>query len=834
VADKQKPTDEAEPMSSSRPNPAADLFFGTAEKTVNESPYVPASMLKPYNPDDLYRKTGDYRLYEEMSRDDQIHVCQSLKRDLVVGSGWTIVTEDQSCNDEMDENGDVIDADYKDISEDKSNPGDPTEKKSFSADLLGALQTQQMQQMQDKMLQKQKQQAVDQKNKVVAMANQKIADDIYQRLEEDPDVSFDEQLEELITTGFDYGFAVSEKLFRIRDDNSLTWKEMKTRHPATWLLYTDKRGNMEDYVQRTREGNLSIEQKSLIHIINNRKWQNPYGTSDLRPAYDSWITKRHLHRYFAIFVEKYASPIPIAKYGTTTPKDKVREIFEIVKTFMQKTAMTIPKDIEIEFLESKNNGEAYIKGINLMNMFIGRSLMVPDLLGFSGSESQTGGSQALGREQMNVFMQHIKRRRRMIERIINKHIIQPLVVWNHGNVEMYPKFQFMPVSEQDAESYAKTFIEAMRGKAYVPNDEEINHFRSLIKFPEGKVERDNPNALDYSPALLGQQPGGPNDPNAQDPNNPAAGKQQPAPGGGKGKLPAPAVGKAPGKGTPTKPAATKKFATVFTTLGPYDAKVNYSKLESQLQTANDDLMKAGKELISEIFDDLIDQIQKLKVIGNANPDLSKLQSLKVRKKKEFQMLLKRYLTQFYYESKVTAREEITNNKGTYAKPMPSDAFLQYLEDDTFAYVKDWEYRVTQDARIAMQNAVKDGKPLSSVVSLLDTDGRTDSETSLDRYSRTKYTEVMNRGRTEEFEKSGVVQGYQYSAVMDDRTTDICAGLNGCTFKAGDEPIPPMHFNCRSLLVPITIFEDFTPTEKVGDQPIDEFIDENKGKGFSTR
>lgn len=93
---------------------------------------------------------------------------------------------------------------------------------------------------------------------------------------------------------------------------------------------------------------------------------------------------------------------------------------------------------------------------------------------------------------------------------------------------------------------------------------------------------------------------------------------------------------------------------------------------------------------------------------------------------------------------------------------------------------------------------------------------------------------MNKGRHAFFEESGVVAAYQYSAIMDERTSDICSGLHNTIFKAGDEPIPPMHFNCRSVLIPITKYEEFTPTEKIEKQSIDEFIDENKGTDFATK
>lgn len=41
-------------------------------------------------------------------------------------------------------------------------------------------------------------------------------------------------------------------------------------------------------------------------------------------------------------------------------------------------------------------------------------------------------------------------------------------------------------------------------------------------------------------------------------------------------------------------------------------------------------------------------------------------------------------------------------------------------------------------------------------------------------------------------------------------------------------------NCRSMLIPITIYEEFDPDTHVGKTPIDTFIEENKGKGFPTK
>jgi SPP1 gp7 family putative phage head morphogenesis protein len=173
-------------------------------------------------------------------------------------------------------------------------------------------------------------------------------------------------------------------------------------------------------------------------------------------------------------------------------------------------------------------------------------------------------------------------------------------------------------------------------------------------------------------------------------------------------------------------------------------------------------------------------------------------------------------------------------KGNFRSPIPNEKFMEVLEQETFDYIGDWEYLVTKGARQALVEAVKDGKPLSAVIDFLETEGKDVALASLERYSRTKFTEVMNRGRLEFFEDSGVVAAYQYSAILDDRTSDICAGLHGKVFKAGSEPVPPMHFNCRSVLVPITKYEEWNADKKVGSKDIESFIEEHKGAGFPKR
>jgi SPP1 gp7 family putative phage head morphogenesis protein len=81
---------------------------------------------------------------------------------------------------------------------------------------------------------------------------------------------------------------------------------------------------------------------------------------------------------------------------------------------------------------------------------------------------------------------------------------------------------------------------------------------------------------------------------------------------------------------------------------------------------------------------------------------------------------------------------------------------------------------------------------------------------LDTLTRTNLFESMNESRYAEFndpQLGDFVVAFRYSAIMDERTTDICSELHDHTWskdsEVWDEYRPPNHFNCRSILVPVT-------------------------------
>ena len=69
--------------------------------------------------------------------------------------------------------------------------------------------------------------------------------------------------------------------------------------------------------------------------------------------------------------------------------------------------------------------------------------------------------------------------------------------------------------------------------------------------------------------------------------------------------------------------------------------------------------------------------------------------------------------------------------------------------------------------------------------------------------RTSVQQVANEASQQVYRANeDVTQKYQYLATLDSRTSAICRSLDGKTFKYGDGPTPPVHFNCRSTTIPV--------------------------------
>ena len=111
--------------------------------------------------------------------------------------------------------------------------------------------------------------------------------------------------------------------------------------------------------------------------------------------------------------------------------------------------------------------------------------------------------------------------------------------------------------------------------------------------------------------------------------------------------------------------------------------------------------------------------------------------------------------------------------------------------------------VSREVMTAVQAGITAGQTTSQitadVMSMVNTRSRAQAETVV----RTAANSAGSAARAEVYRQNAdVLKGEEYSAVLDGRTTITCASLDGKIYQIGEGPMPPLHYNCRSVRVPV--------------------------------
>lgn len=146
-------------------------------------------------------------------------------------------------------------------------------------------------------------------------------------------------------------------------------------------------------------------------------------------------------------------------------------------------------------------------------------------------------------------------------------------------------------------------------------------------------------------------------------------------------------------------------------------------------------------------------------------------------------------------------------------------------------LKDWALKMeSEDLRrilSAIQHGMVAGEGSSAIArrvvgtgSIQNLDGMTQiTRGEVERLVRTAVNYISNNARNEFFKENSVLFDMQeYVATLDSRTTELCASLDGQTFAIGTAPVPPLHFGCRSVLIP------HFDTDEIGKRPMKPFTE----------
>jgi len=116
-----------------------------------------------------------------------------------------------------------------------------------------------------------------------------------------------------------------------------------------------------------------------------------------------------------------------------------------------------------------------------------------------------------------------------------------------------------------------------------------------------------------------------------------------------------------------------------------------------------------------------------------------------------------------------------------------------------------KFTTNKTARIneLIRDATTQGKTLDEVVDAVLDEVAHRTPQQAEALVRTVTNQVGSTARSEVYKaNANVLIGEEYVAVLDSRTTIICASLDGTIYPVGEGVHPPAHWGCRSVRVPV--------------------------------
>ena len=564
--------------------------------------------------------------------------------------------------------------------------------------------------------------------------------------------------------------------------------------------------------------------KFVVYSFQKR-YENIFGTSRIRALYDWWYIKGLAKQALAVLARKYGRKTPMGVYPPTMQADQKTAFLNALVKMGTEAAILMPQGCTVNFADALQHGADGLLAIiekadqNIVRVALGQTQST----GTSSGQSHKGGSQAGGgvgggggkggaslqERTMDLYLEYIARDQ---EEKPLAQLVKDIVDYNYPGVLKYPKFKYKDLTEEDMTSGIMAFIQASTAGVVKATADDEEYIREVLKFPTAPGKTALRKAKRSAPAVTPKEP--------IDPRLfPTAGYRLP---------------------TPTAPGLPANFSESSFNgrkLTRFESHVDFAEAQ-EVQDEGMAIAPKAAALLRASVDRVLADAQRRNLADPAN--VHEVNKLQMRGKGELNACLRDGLWKVADQAERQARRELRGRGQKLAERVLepkevmalikaqafdmagniSDEVLKKIQQQIFAGVK--AGKSFKDIQYAVENAIADYvSPAQADDALSGHRLMTAIRTSVS----TAYNEAK-KASYEDPELGGFVLAYQYSAVLDGRTTEWCAdegGMDGRIFRV-DNPIwsswtPPVWYNCRSTIVPITKADGWDGVES--DEPTEQ-------------
>ncbi len=202
-----------------------------------------------------------------------------------------------------------------------------------------------------------------------------------------------------------------------------------------------------------------LNNQKFVHLINGLNDENPYGEPVAALcAFWVWL-KENGAKYWSVFLERFGQPLTLVETPENLGTEQQGHVDRIIDDLESATALQVPKNMVIKFLEAQRSGEASYRGYldvcnsEMSKVMLGSTLAVE-------SQKSSSGTHALGGVHADTMGIQFGFDVITSQSAINRNIIKPLIDYNFPGIEYYPKFRWMAINTSEFISFAQG-VEAM-------------------------------------------------------------------------------------------------------------------------------------------------------------------------------------------------------------------------------------------------------------------------------------------------------------------------------------------------------------------------------------
>ncbi len=622
-------------------------------------------------------------------------------------------------------------------------------------------------------------------------------------------------LQEIMHSGLGYGYAVTERVYQQIDFGEFAGRvglrALKTRRPENFDFDTDEYGNLRP--DGVHQLNARLPADRFVIWSYRKNFNNFYGNSDLREAYRAWWQKDLYIRFMSTTLERYGEPIVIFKHQGHLTTGQRNSLQDIIDNLQSKTGMILPTNLEHSFESpSVKISEAYIPAINLADTHIRIALLMPGLIGLSAE--QITGSFARAVKEFDAFIWVIDQLRKEIAgTVVNDQIIKPLVDLNYEVTGgHYPTFRFKEITEEHRYKIFELFTKAAKDNVLKVTTEDQNKLRDLVEFPplpedeepDDEDDDDTPDMDGLIRAIIAEEDDEEEDDDEE-----------------------------------TVVAETQKKNYLRRPLSEFEKRVNFQAIGEFFDKAANKADADLRKILTVVLNLTLAEVEALLLRGLNSSDVPEF---RIDVGQEFIDVLSEFLQDGWRKGRDFGLSELPAKIRRDIKDIREFAGFEPTEAMGFLVARSRGIKGVLDAELTNKvdaqlfEHLKGGSTTTEVKQEIrrifepyigdptkiapSGPGRPRPENliqafRLENIVRTTLTEAVNQGRLAVGDRAGdFVIGYEYSAILDFRTTEVDQAADGLRMRKEDPKLrrltPPLHFQCRGTLIYIT--EDDLPVK----------------------